>query len=96
VQKIIFILFNLVWDLTHQMKRNFEHLIHETRPHKCVPENSKKKEMKSENYEICQYLMISYVEAMVKIWVDFAILSRAMLTNGNICEEESESWKECG
>ena len=50
-----------------------------------------KKQLKSESYEICQYLMISYVEAVVKIWVSFAILSRTMLTNGNICEEESES-----
>jgi len=44
--------------------------------------------MKSKNYEIWQYLMISCVEAMVKIWVDFKILSCTMLTNGNICEEE--------
>ena len=30
-------------------------------------------------------------EGVVKIWVGFAILSRTILTNGNICEEESES-----
>ena len=30
----------------------------------------KKKQLKSENYEICQYIMISYVEAVVKLeWV---------------------------
>jgi len=28
--------------------------------------------------------------------VGFAILSRMMLTIGNICEEESESWEGCG
>jgi hypothetical protein len=28
-------------------------------------------QMKYENYEICQYLMISYVKAVVKIWMDF-------------------------
>jgi hypothetical protein len=27
--------------------------------------------MKSENYKICQELMISYVEAVVKIWTSF-------------------------
>ena len=56
----------------------------------------KKKQMKSENYDICQYLVISYVDAVVKIWVDSKILSRTMLTNGNIYEEESESWEGCG
>jgi hypothetical protein len=28
--------------------------------------------MKSENHKICQDVMISYVEAVVKIWEDFA------------------------
>jgi hypothetical protein len=27
--------------------------------------------MKSENYKICQELMISYMEAVVKIWTSF-------------------------
>ena len=64
VEKMIFMLFHLVSDLTHQMKRNFEHLILETRPWTSVwmilefQEN----QMKYETYEICQYLMISYVE----------------------------------
>ena len=31
----------------------------------------KKKQMKSENYEIYQYLVISYVEAIVKNWESF-------------------------
>ena len=46
-----------------------------------------KKQMMSENYEICQYLIISHVEAVVKNWVGFVIFSRTMLTNGNISEE---------
>ena len=49
--------------------------------------------MKSENYEICQYLVISYVEAVVKNWVGFIIFLRTMLTNENISEEEWESWE---
>ena len=55
-----------------------------------------KKQMKSENYEICQYLVISYVEAVVKNWVGFVIFLRTMLTNENISEEKSESWEGCG
>ena len=49
-----------------------------------------KEQMKSENYEICQYLMILFVEAVVKFeWI--SQFSRTMPTDGNICEEESES-----
>ena len=41
--------------------------------HKCASElfKIKKKLMKSENYEIYQYLVISYVEAIVKNWESF-------------------------
>ena len=46
--------------------------------------------MKSENYDICQYLVVSYVEAVVKNWIGFVIFSRTMLTNGNISGEDSE------
>ena len=35
--------------------------------------------MKSKNYDIFKYLMISYVEAVLKIWVGFAILSLTCL-----------------
>ena len=52
--------------------------------------------MNPENYEICQYLVISYVEAVVKNWVGFVIFLRTMLTNENISEEESESWEGWG
>ena len=41
----------------------------------CVAEwflNPKKKKTKYENHEICQDLMISYVEAVVKNWEGFA------------------------
>ena len=51
------------------MKRNFEHLIQETRPQTCgrMVFKFKKKQTKSENHEICQDLMISYEVAVVKI-----------------------------
>jgi hypothetical protein len=48
-----------------------------------------KMQMKFENYEICQYLMISHVRDIVKIeWV-LNILSCMMLTNRYMCEEVS-------
>ena len=64
VEKMIFMLFHLVWDRTHQMKRNFEHLVLETRPWTSVRMilEFQENQMKYENYEICQYLMISYME----------------------------------
>ena len=34
--KMKFMLFNPIWDHTHQMKRNFEHIVHETQPRTCV------------------------------------------------------------
>ena len=51
-----------------EMKGNFEYLIHETRPRTCgrIVFKLYKKQTKSENYEISQDLMISYMEAMVK------------------------------
>ena len=51
--------------------------------------NSKKKQMKSENHEICQDLVISYMEAVVKIEKVSDNLSRTMFTNRSISEEES-------
>jgi len=50
------------------MKRNFEHFVQETRPRTCVRMILKfyQNQTKSENHEICQDVMISYVEAVVK------------------------------
>ena len=59
---MIFMLFNLVWGLTYQMKRNFEHLVQKTRPRMCARIVLKfyKKQMKSENLKIFHDIMISY------------------------------------
>jgi len=46
-------------------------------------------QIKSKKCEICEQLMISYVEVVVKNLVSFGIFSRTMLTNENILEEES-------
>ena len=65
---MIFMLINLVCGLTQQMKRNFEHLVHETRPRTCgrIVLKFYRKQTKSENYEIDYDMMVSYVEAVVK------------------------------
>ena len=56
------------WCLMQEMKKNFEHFVQETRPRTCVRMIFKfyKNQTKSENHEICQDVMISYVEAVVK------------------------------
>ena len=74
------------------MKRNFEDLVQETRPltHGQMVFEFKKKQAKSENHEIYLDLdlMISYMEAMVKIEHVSHNLSCMMFTNQSISEEE--------
>ena len=47
-----------------------------------------KKQTKSENHEICQDLVISYVDAMVKIEKVSHNMSHTMFTNRSISQEE--------
>jgi hypothetical protein len=47
--------------------------------------------MKSENHEICQYVMISYMMAMVKFEKVLNILSNTMFRNRSISQQESYS-----
>ena len=56
------------------MDGKFEVLDHEPCPLTCVPTliNFYKKQMKSEKYKICYDIMISYMDAMVKILKSFA------------------------
>ena len=56
------------------MDGKFEVFDHEPCPLTCVPTliNFYKKQMKSEKCEICYDIMISYVDAMVKVWKSFA------------------------
>ena len=45
--------------------------------------------MKSENYEICRFLMLSYIESMAKKIKGVPhILSRMLLINSNFPEED--------
>ena len=73
-RKMIFMLLSPVWGFTPGMKRNFGHLVQETRPQRVAKWflNSKKSKRSLKIHEICQDLMISYVEAMVKNWEGFA------------------------
>ena len=60
--------------LTREMKRNFKHLVQQA---------------KSKNHEICQDLLISNMEAIVKIEKVSHNLSCTMFKNQSISEEES-------
>ena len=72
--KLIVMLVSVVWGRIQERTRNFGHLDHETWLRTCVRSVFKlyKKQMKSENHETCQDVMISYVEAVIKIWGGFA------------------------
>ena len=71
---MIFMLFIVMWGRIHEQTTNFEHIVHETWPRTCgrVVFKFYKKQTKSENHETCQDVMISYVEAVIKIWGGFA------------------------
>ena len=67
-------LFSIKWGRIQDQTTNFEHLVHKTWPWTCgrVVFKFYKKQTKSENHETCQDVMISYVEAVIKIWEGFA------------------------
>ena len=71
---MIFMLFSIMWGRIQEQTTNFERLVHETWPRTCgrVVFKFYKKQTKSENHETCQDVMISYVEAVIKIWEGFA------------------------
>ena len=56
------------------MEGNFEQLAHEIWPRMCswILLKFYKKQINSENHEICQDIMISYMESMLKNLVCFA------------------------
>jgi len=70
---MIFMLFSIMWGRIQEQTTNFEHLVHETWPQTCgrVVFKFYKKQTKSENHETCWDVVISYVEAMIKISEDF-------------------------
>ena len=69
IQKMIVMLLSVVWGRIQERTWNFGHLVHETWPRTCVRSVFKfyKKQTKSENHETCWDVVISYVEAMIKI-----------------------------
>ena len=72
--KMIFMLFSIMWGRIREQTTNFEHLVHEAWPRTYgrVIFKFYKNQTKSENHETCSDVMISYVEAMIKIWEGFA------------------------
>ena len=73
MKKLIFMLLSPIWVIVEDLNRKFEHFVHETWPQTCDRIDFKfyKKQMKSENYEICHDNMISYVESVIKNWEGF-------------------------
>ena len=71
---MIVMLLSVVWGRIQERTQNFRHLVHETWPWTCVRSVFKlyKKKTKSENHETCQDVIISYVEAVIKICEGFA------------------------
>ena len=72
--KMIFMLFSIMWGHIQEQTTNFEHLVHETWPRTCSRVIFKfyKQQTKTENLETYRDVMISYVEAVIKNWGDFA------------------------
>jgi hypothetical protein len=72
-EKMISMLLNTSYDRFQERTGNFEHHAHLTWPWTCHPGAYKlyKTQTKSENHETCPHVMISYVEAVIKIWKNF-------------------------
>ena len=72
--KMIFMLFSIMWGRIQEQTTNFEHIVHETWPLTCgrVVFKFYKKQTKFKNQKNCQDIMISCVEAVIKIWGGFA------------------------
>ena len=73
-KKLIFMLLSPIWVIVEDLNGKVEHFVHEMWPQTCDQIGSKfyKKQMKSENYEICHDHTISYVESVIKNWEGFA------------------------
>ena len=65
--------FSIMWGRIQDQTTNFKHLVHETWPRTRgrVVFKFYKKQTKSENHKTYQDVMISYVEAVIKIWEGF-------------------------
>jgi len=72
--KLIFILLSQIWVTVEDLKGKIEYLVHEIWPrtYGWIDFKFYKKQMKSENHEICHDTMISYVESVIKNWEGFA------------------------
>ena len=96
-EKMIFMLFSIMWGHIQEQTINFEHHVHETWPRTYgrVVFKFYKKQTKTENLETCRDVMISYVEAMIKKLRRFrASLSRTMLTTSSASSRNHETSSE--
>ena len=66
--KMIFMFLSPIWGIVEKFKGKFKHLVHKTWPPTCgwIVFKFYKKQMKSENREICRDTVLSYVETVVK------------------------------
>ena len=73
IRKLIVMLVCVMRGRIQEQTRNFGYLVHETCPRNCVWSVYKfyKMQTKSKNHETCWDVVISYVEAMIKISEDF-------------------------
>ena len=73
IRKLIVMLVSVMRGRIQERTQNFGHLVHETWSRTCVRSVFKfyKKQTKSENHETYWDVVISYVEAMIKISEDF-------------------------
>ena len=71
---MIFTLLRPIWGPIHEMEGNFKYLAHEPWPQTCgrIILKFDNKQTKSENHKFCHDIIISYDEAMIKIWEGFA------------------------
>ena len=92
-RKMIFMLLSPVWGLIREMKENFEHLVHETRPRTCgrIIFKFLKNQTKSENHEICRGLVISYVRGRGKKLRRFSIICRLRCLQIEVSQKKNRS-----
>ena len=82
--------------LIHEMEGNFEDLSHKPRPQPCgrIVLKFYKKQMKSENYNICRDIMISYAVAKVNNWEGFVqVIMYAAYKSKHLRRRSMELWR---
>ena len=73
MEKLIFMLWSPIWVNVEDLNGKLKYLVRKTFPGMCDRIGFKfyKKQMNSENHEICHDIMISYVEVVIENWEGF-------------------------